>query len=82
MTRPAAGVITRRPEEPYVNSTSTVLWELGGGNSPRLPDEVAARVVNAVSARLPADKGFRFNQWGREVGPMQGRRPSQQEVQR
>jgi hypothetical protein len=26
VNRPAAGVITRRPEEPYVNSTSTVPW--------------------------------------------------------
>ena len=27
-----------RPEEPYVNGTSTVLWELGAGNRPWLPD--------------------------------------------
>ena len=38
MIRPALGVITQRPEEPYVNSTSTVLWELGAGNRPWLPD--------------------------------------------
>ena len=34
VTRPAAGVITRRPEEPYVKSTSTVLWELGRATAP------------------------------------------------
>ena len=28
--RPAAGVATRRPEEPYTNSVRTVLWEPGG----------------------------------------------------
>jgi len=38
VTRPAAGLITRRPEEPYVKSTSTVLWELGAGDGPWLPD--------------------------------------------
>ena len=27
MNRPATGFATRRPEEPYVTSTSTVLWE-------------------------------------------------------
>ena len=30
MTRPTVGLTTRRPEEPYVNSTSTVLWEALG----------------------------------------------------
>ena len=32
------GFITHRPEEPYVNGTSTVLWELGASNRPWLPD--------------------------------------------
>ena len=32
------GVTTRRPEEPYTNDVSTVLWELGVGNYSRLPD--------------------------------------------
>ena len=36
--RPATGVITRRPEEPYTNSVRTVLWEPGAGNCPWLPD--------------------------------------------
>ena len=35
--RPAVGVKTRRPEEPYVNSTRTVLRELGGREAPWLP---------------------------------------------
>jgi len=30
VNRPAAGVTTRRPEEPYVNSTRTVPWEAPG----------------------------------------------------
>lgn len=30
VTRPVMGVITRHSEEPYVNSTSTVLWEVPG----------------------------------------------------
>jgi len=38
VTRPAVGVITHCPEEPYVNDTSTVLWELGAGNRPWLPE--------------------------------------------
>ena len=29
INRPAAGVITRRPEEPYTTSVRTVLWEPG-----------------------------------------------------
>ena len=32
--RPAAGVITRRPEEPYTNSVRTVLWEPGRATAP------------------------------------------------
>ena len=32
--RPAAGFTTRRPEEPCVNSTSTVLWEPGRATAP------------------------------------------------
>ena len=32
-------VITHRSEEPYVNSTSTVLWELEGRKALRLPDK-------------------------------------------
>ena len=32
--RPAAGVITRRPEEPYTNSVRTVLWEPGRVTAP------------------------------------------------
>ncbi len=32
--RPAAGVITRRPEEPYTNSVRTVPWELGRATAP------------------------------------------------
>ena len=34
MNRPAAGFATRRPEEPCVNSTSTVLWEPGRATAP------------------------------------------------
>lgn len=37
------GLITHRPEEPYVNSTSTVLWEPGRVTAPRLPDVRQAR---------------------------------------
>src|SRR5450755_2288751 len=32
--RPAAGVITRRPEEPYTTSVRTVLWEPGRVTAP------------------------------------------------
>ena len=32
--RPAAGVITRRPEEPYTTSVRTVLWEPGRATAP------------------------------------------------
>ena len=32
--RPAAGVITRRPEEPYTTSVRTVLWEPGRATVP------------------------------------------------
>jgi len=38
VNRPATEVETRRPEEPDVNSTSPVLWELGAENRPWLPD--------------------------------------------
>ena len=34
INRPAAGVITRRPEEPYTNSVRTVLWEPGRATAP------------------------------------------------
>jgi hypothetical protein len=34
VTRPVVRVITHHPEEPYVNSTSTVLWELGAVRPP------------------------------------------------
>ena len=39
------GFITHRPEEPYVNGTSTVLWELGASNRPWLPDDEVFREV-------------------------------------
>src|SRR5450631_3517860 len=32
--RPAAGVITRPPEEPYTTSVRTVLWEPGRATAP------------------------------------------------
>ena len=32
--RPAAGLATRRPEEPYTNSVRTVLWEPGRATVP------------------------------------------------
>jgi len=41
VNRPLTGVKTRLSEEPYVNSTSTVLWEAARGNSGRLPDRRA-----------------------------------------
>jgi hypothetical protein len=34
INRPAAGVITRRPEEPYTTSVRTVLWEPGRATAP------------------------------------------------
>ena len=34
VTRPVVRVITHHPEEPYVNSTSTVLWEPGAARPP------------------------------------------------
>ena len=36
--RPAVGLKTLCPEEPYVISTGTVLWELGGRKAPWLPE--------------------------------------------
>ena len=36
--RPADGLKTVSPEEPYTNSVRTVLWELGASNRPWLPD--------------------------------------------
>ena len=46
------GVTTRRPEEPCANSASTVLWELGAGNRPWLPDSEAAGGVVAPDPEL------------------------------
>jgi len=37
VNRPAMGVRTYRPEEPYVKGTSTVLWELGRVTVPGYP---------------------------------------------
>ena len=43
MNRPAAGFATRRPEEPCVNSTSTVLWEPGRATAPATRQALAER---------------------------------------
>ena len=36
LNRPAAGVTTRRPEEPYTTSVRTVLWEPGRATAPAI----------------------------------------------
>jgi hypothetical protein len=41
--RPAAGVITRRPEEPYTTSVRTVLWVPGRATAPATRAMVGAR---------------------------------------
>ena len=41
--RPAAGVITRRPEEPYTTSVRTVLWEPGRATAPATRVDPRAR---------------------------------------
>src|SRR5450755_1492168 len=46
--RPAAGVITRRPEEPYTTSVRTVLWE---------PGRVTAPATRAIGACAPLGRG-------------------------
>ena len=51
MNRPATGVTTRRPEEPYVNSTSTVLWEVPGAT--RAPTRCGGRREARPSAQDP-----------------------------
>ena len=52
VNRPAMEVTIHRPEEPDVNSTSPVLWELGAGNRPWLPDDlggVCSRLHQCIS---------------------------------
>ncbi len=48
--RPADGLKTVSPEEPYTNSVRTVLWELGASNRPWLPD--ARRPVRSRASEL------------------------------
>ena len=48
--RPAAGVITRRPEEPYTTSVRTVLWEPGRATAPATR---APLLRSAEAARRP-----------------------------
>ena len=52
MNRPAGGVTTRGPEEPYVNSTSTVPWEGPPGDWRSLPDITLSAVVDGVETPL------------------------------
>ena len=42
-----------RPEEPDVRSTSPVLWEPRGGNSPRLPDMAVGRELALPGDQIP-----------------------------
>lgn len=51
------GFITHRPEEPYVNGTSTVLWELGASNRPWLPDDAPTDVPAKVGCRRDGAEG-------------------------
>ena len=62
VNRPAAGVTTRRPEEPYVNSTSTVLWELGRVTAPatRLRDRRQQERIVAPQTSWPWRIGERL----------------------
>ena len=54
--RPAAGVITRRPEEPYTTSVRTVLWEPGRATAPatRAP-RLGARAATGPGPELVDD---------------------------
>ena len=49
--RPAAGFITRRPEEPYTNSVRTVLWEPGRATAPATRGALGGGPVRSVSIR-------------------------------
>ena len=49
--RPAAGVITRRPEEPYTTSVRTVLWEPGRATAPATR-EIASGAPSRMSPPL------------------------------
>src|SRR5450631_1377396 len=51
--RPATGVITRRPEEPYTNSVRTVLWEPG-----RATVRATRLAIGALSGREPGAARF------------------------
>ena len=81
--RPAAGVATRRPEEPYTNSVRTVLWEPGRGNRPGYPrvrgrrrHEEDRRDRRAVYRHLRLDAGRSVGRVvGRVVGRAVGRGP-------
>jgi hypothetical protein len=46
INRPAAGVITRRPEEPYTTSVRTVLWEPGRVTAPATRGSGRAELLN------------------------------------
>src|SRR5450755_4260612 len=47
--RPAAGVITRRPEEPYTTSVRTVLWEPGRVTAPATRESAFPRAARVLS---------------------------------
>ena len=55
--RPAAGVITRRPEEPYTTSVRTVLWEPGRATAPATRGDWRVRAAEdppeSLTARWP-----------------------------
>jgi hypothetical protein len=73
MNRPAAGVITRRPEEPCATIASTVLWELGTGNRPWLPDMPPARPPGGGVTRDFAVEGVWAGDCEAFCGPRRGR---------
>src|SRR6059058_1325329 len=52
--RPAAGVITRCPEEPYTTSVRTVLWEPGRATAPatRAPPLRTAEPLRPLSEEV------------------------------
>ena len=69
--RPAAGVITRRPEEPYTNSVRTVLWEPGRVTAPA----TRARVCRARMLRSEVEVLSWSPDRGNPTSKRQGRGP-------
>ena len=68
VNRPVAGVITRHSEEPYVNSTSTVLWEVPGATRAAYPiDSPLERMFDAfVSSGIARSGNPRVSVFPRE----------------